>query len=103
MPGNRVREVLSDKDEDIDAEFEATCDFGGAAFIRQCMSLTLCRLKQIYHERDLGRELAQDEADKLYTDWDIGLDTRTIDEYWLKKRALWLAGAGPDIRQDVMV
>ena len=34
VPGNRVREVLSDKGEDIDAEFEAAWDFGGAAFMR---------------------------------------------------------------------
>ncbi|MDB0016446.1 hypothetical protein N9E28_02735 [Alphaproteobacteria bacterium] len=37
VPDNRVREVLSDKGEDIDAEFEAAWDFGGAAFMRQCM------------------------------------------------------------------
>ena len=86
VPGNRVREVLSDKGEDIDAEFEAAWDFGGAAFMRQCMSLTLCRLEQIYHERDLGRHLTQDEADERYTAWDIGLDTQTIDEYYLKKQ-----------------
>ena len=30
-PGNRVREVLSDKGEDIDAEFEAAWDFSGTA------------------------------------------------------------------------
>ena len=86
VPGNRVREVLSDKDEDIDAEFEAAWDFGGAAVMRQCMSLTLCRLEQIYRERDLGRHLTQDEADERYTAWDIGLDTRSIDEYFAKKR-----------------
>ena len=85
VPGNRVREVLSDKGEDIDAEFEAAWDFGGAAFMRQCMSLTLCRLEQIYHERDLGRHLTQDEADERYTAWGIGLDTQTMDEYYLKK------------------
>ena len=86
VPGNRVREVLSDKGEDIDAEFEAAWGFGGAAFMRQCMSLTLCRLEQIYHERDLGRHLTEDEADERYTGWDIGLDTQTIDEYYLKKQ-----------------
>ena len=86
VPGNRVREVLAKYGEDIDAEFEAAWDFGGAAFMRQCMSLTLCRLEQIYHERDLGRHLTQEEADERYTAWDIGLDTQTIDEYYLKKR-----------------
>jgi hypothetical protein len=86
VPGNRVREVLAKYGEDIDAEFEAAWDFGGAAFMRQCMSLTLCRLEQIYHERDLGRQLTQDEADARYTAWDIGLDNQTIDEYYLKKR-----------------
>ena len=86
VPGNRVREVLAKHVEDIDAEFEAAWDFGGAAFMRQCMSLTLCRLEQIYHERDLGRHLTQDEADERYTGWDIGLDANTIDEYYLKKR-----------------
>ena len=86
VPGNRVREVLAKYGEDIDAEFEAAWNFGGAAFMRQCMSLTLCRLEQIYHERDLGRHLTQDEADERYTAWDIGLDNQTIDEYYLKKR-----------------
>ena len=86
VPGNRVREVLSDKGEDIDAEFEAAGNFGGAAFMRQCMSLTLCRLEQIYHERDLGRHLTQDEADERYAAWDIGLDNQTIDDYYLKKQ-----------------
>ena len=85
VPGNRVREVLAKYGEDIDAEFEAAWDFGGAAFMRQCMSLTLCRLEQIYHERDLGRHLTQEEADERYTAWDIGLDTQTIDEYHLTK------------------
>ena len=85
VPGNRVREVLAKYGEDIDAEFEAAWNFGGAAFMRQCMSLILCRLEQIYHERDLGRHLTQDEADERYTAWDIGLDTQTIDEYHLTK------------------
>ena len=85
VPGNRVREVLANYGEDIDAEFEAAWEFGGAAFMRQCMSLTLCRLEQIYYERDLGRHLTQDEADERYTAWDIGLDTQTIDEYHLTK------------------
>ena len=85
VPGKRVREVLAKYGEDIDAEFEAAWDFGGAAFMRQCMSLTLCRLEQIYHERDLGRHLTQDEADERYTAWDIGLNTQTINEYHLTK------------------
>jgi hypothetical protein len=86
VPGNRVREVLAKYGEDIDAEFEAAWDFGGAPFMRQCMSLTLCRLEQIYHERDLGRHLTQDEADERYTAWDIGINAKTIDEYYLKKQ-----------------
>ena len=85
VPGDWVREVLSDKGEDIDAEFEANWDFGWAAFMRQCMSLTLCRLEQIFYERDLGRHLMQDEADERYTAWDIGPDTQTTHEYYLKK------------------
>ena len=86
VPGNRMRDVLSDKGEDIDAEFETAWDFGGAAFMGQCMSLTLCRLEQIYHERDLGRHLTPDEADERYTAWDIGLNAETIDEYYSKKQ-----------------
>ena len=54
--------------------------------MRQCMSLTLCRLEQIYHERDIGRHLTQDEADERYTAWDIGLNAETIDEYHSKKQ-----------------
>ena len=45
-----------------------------------------CRLEQVYHERDLGRHLTQDEADERYTGWDIGLDAKTIDEYYLEKQ-----------------
>ena len=86
VSGNRVREVLAEHGEDIDADFEAAWDFGGAAFMRQCMSLTLCRLEQVYHERDSGRHLTEDEADERYTAWDIGLDAKTIDEYYFKKR-----------------
>ena len=86
VPSDRLREVLAKYNEDIDAEFEAAWDFGGAAFMRQCMSLTLCRLEQIYHERDLGRPLTEAEADERYIGWDIGLDAKTIDEYYLKKR-----------------
>ena len=86
VPSDRLREVLAKYNEDIDAEFEAAWDFGGAAFMRQCMSLTLCRLEQIYHERDLGRPLTEAEADERYTAWDIGINAQTIDEYHLKKR-----------------
>ena len=86
VPGNRVREVLAKYGEDIDAEFEAAWDFGGATFMRQCMSLTLCRLEQIYYERDLGRQLTQGEADERYTAWDIGLNAKAIDEYYLTKK-----------------
>jgi len=50
------------------------------------MSLTLCRLEQIYHERDLGRHLTQDEADERYTAWGIGLDNQAIDDYYIRKQ-----------------
>jgi hypothetical protein len=100
VPGNSVREVLAKYGEDIDAEFEAAWDFGGAAFMRQCMSLTLCRLEQIYHERDLGRYLNQDEADERYTAWDIGLDAKTIDEYYLRKREQDEAAQADDISSN---
>jgi hypothetical protein len=100
VPGNRVREVLAKYGEDIDAEFEAAWNFGGAAFMRQCMSLTLCRLEQIYHERDLGRHLTQDEADERYTAWDIGLDANTIGEYYLKKQEQDEGAQADDISCD---
>lgn len=58
--------------------------------MRQRMSLTLCRLEQIYHERDLGRYLTQDESDERYTAWDIGLDTQTIDEYYLNLTVIFV-------------
>ena len=54
--------------------------------MRQCMSLVLCRLKRSYHQRDLGRHLTQNGADERHTAWDIGLNTQTNDEFYLKNR-----------------
>ena len=51
------------------------------------LSMTLSdRLEQIYHERDLGRHLTQDEANERYTAWDIGLDNQAIDDYYIRKQ-----------------
>ena len=86
VPCNRVREVLAERGDVIDTNFEAVWHFGGVAFMRQCMSLTLCRLEHVYNESELGIGVTQDEADERYIAWDIGPNAKAIDEYYLKKR-----------------
>ena len=86
VPSSRVREVFADRDEDINAKFEAAWDFGGAPFMRQEMSMTLAILELIYHESDIGRQLTVQEQTDRYASWDIGLDAKTIDDYYLNKQ-----------------
>ena len=68
VSGDRVREVLGNRGEDIDADFEAAWSFGGAPFMRQTMSMVLATLELVYHESDIGRQLTDEEqkyCDKL--------------------------------------
>ena len=86
VPSSRVREVFADRDEDINAKFEAAWDFGGAPFMRQEMSMTLATLELVYHETEIGRELTDQEQTHRYASWNIGLDAKTIDDYYLNKQ-----------------
>ena len=86
VPSSRVREVLGERGHDLNAEFEAAFDFAGIAFMRQKMSMTLARLELVYYETKIGRQLTDEEQTERYTAWDIGLNAKTIDEYYLKKQ-----------------
>ena len=86
VPSSRVREVFADRDEDINANFEAAWDFGGAPFMRQEMSMTLATLELVYYETEIGRELTDQEQTHRYASWNIGLDAKTIDDYYLNKQ-----------------
>ena len=50
VSGDRVREVLSERGHDIDADFEAAYEFAGAAFMCQKMRHILCSLELVYYE-----------------------------------------------------
>ena len=87
VPSSRVREVFSQHNDDIDAEFEAAWKFGGAAFMRQTMSMKLVTLEMVYYETEIGRQLTQEEQDQRITNFDIGLNSK-IRECWLDQREL---------------
>lgn len=86
VPGNRVREVLAERGEDIDAKFEAAWDFGGAPFMRQTMSMTLAILELVYYESEIGKQLSEDEQSERFESHDIGLDKEARDA-WQKMSA----------------
>ena len=81
VPGNRVREVLAKRGEDIDARFEAAWDFGGAPFMRQTMSMALAILELVYHESEIGKQLTEDEQSERFESHDIGLDKEARDAW----------------------
>ena len=85
VPSSRVREVFADRDTDINAKFEAAWNFGGAPFMRQEMSMTIAILELVYHETKIDRKLTDQERTERYVSWDIGLDAKTVDEYYLHK------------------
>ena len=87
VPSSRVREVFSQHNDDIDAEFEAAWKFGGAAFMRQTMSMKLVTLEMVYYETEIGRQLTQEEQAKLtvtmqrqYKDFCIALKQLTFNQ-----------------------
>ena len=55
---------------------------GGAAFMRQKMSHILCSLELVYYETEIGRQLTEDERLERYTNWDIGLNIKTLNAYY---------------------
>ena len=76
------REILLERGHDIFHEFEAAYEFAGAAFMRQSISFRLCMLEQVYHETEIGREPTDDEKLERYTNWNIGLNSQTINDYY---------------------
>lgn len=86
VSGDRVREVLGKRGENIDADFEAAWRFGGAPFMRQEMSMTIAILELVYHETKIDRKLTDQERTERYASWDIGLDPETVDKYFQKKQ-----------------
>ena len=81
VSGDRVKEVLLERGHDILQEFEAAYAFAGPTFTRQIMNVCLRMLEQVYHEKDIGRELAQDEQLERYTAWNVGLEGETLDAF----------------------
>ena len=79
---DRVRKVLLERGHDIFQEFEAACEFAGAAFMRQSMSWRLCALEQVYHETKIGRELTDDEQLERFSNWDVGLNAEILNAYY---------------------
>ena len=84
VSSNRVREVLNEHNDDIDAKFEAAWKFSGASFMRQTMSMTLATLEMVYHEASIGRELTLEEQDERINSLGIGLNSE-IKSDWLKR------------------
>ena len=78
VSGDRVREVLAERGQDIDTEFEEAWNFGGASFMRQSMCMVLVILERVYHETEIGRELNDEEFIQRVESFRIGLDEEVI-------------------------
>ena len=73
---------MLERGHDIFQKFEAAYVSTGAAFMRQSMSFRLCMLEQVYRETEIGREPTYDEQLERYTNWNIGLNSQTINDYY---------------------
>ena len=93
VPTDRIREVLSQHGEDIDAEFEAAWNFGGVSFMRLSMNFKLAALESLYHEIGTGIELTPEERRSRFKSLGIGLNEDTLDTYY-KQRDEQLPAAG---------
>lgn len=91
VPGARVREVLSDRGNDLFQMYEEAWEYGGAVYMRQTMAFTILSLEAVYHETEIGRELTEEERNQRFENFDIGMDGHTIDA-WQKTRAAQLDG-----------
>lgn len=85
VPGDRVREVLGARGENIDADFEAAWEYGGASYMRVSMSMILATLELVYYQTEIDRELTENERIQRYESFEIGLNKETIDA-WYDKR-----------------
>ena len=93
VPGDRVREVLGARGENIDADFEAAWEYGGASYMRISMSMVLATLELVYYQTEIDRELTEDERVERYESFDIGLNKENIDA-WYSKRYEQLKASG---------
>ena len=73
---------MLERGRDIFQEFEAAYKFAGTPFMRQSMSFHLCMLEQVYHETEIGQEPNDDEQLERYTNWNIGHNSQTINDYY---------------------
>ena len=85
VPTDRIREVLGEHGEDIDADFDAAWDFGGANFMRLTMNFKLAALETLYHEIETGVELTAEEQLMRFKNLDIGLNEDTLDTYYKQR------------------
>ena len=85
VPTDRIREVLSQHGEDIDAEFDAAWNFGGASFMRLSMNFKLAALESLYHEIGTGIELTTEERRSRFKSLGIGLNEDTLDTYYKQR------------------
>ena len=81
VPTDRIREVLGEHGEDIDSDFDAAWDFGGANFMRLTMNYKLAALETLYHEIETGVELTAEEQLLRFKNLDIGLN-EDFDAYY---------------------
>ena len=79
VPGARVREVLSERGDDLFEMYEEAWDYGGAVFMRQTMAFTILSLEAIYHETEIGRELTVEERNDRFESFDTAMNVVTID------------------------
>ena len=93
VPGARVREVLSERGDDLFKMYEEAWDYGGAVFMRQTMAFTILSLEAVYHETEIGRELTVEERNDRFDSFDIGMNADTIDA-WHEMRVAQLDAKG---------
>ena len=93
VPGARVREVLSERGDDLFEMYEEAWNYGGAVFMRQTMAFTILSLEAVYHETEIGRELTVEERNDRFESFDIGMSADTIDA-WLDMRLAQLDAKG---------
>ena len=93
VPGARVREVLSDRGEDLFEMYEEAWGYGGAVFMRQTMAMTILTLEAVYHETEIGRSLTDSERVERYESFDIGMDVDTMNA-WQDMRVAQLDAKG---------
>ena len=93
VPGARVREVLSERGDDLFEMYEEAWDYGGAVFMRQTMAMTILTLEAVYHETEIGRSLTDRERVERYESFDIGMDVDTMNA-WQEMRVAQLDAKG---------